>query len=865
MSDSNPPAYAEQQPIAPPIQSPSSATGRQNHERMVPASPRHVISEQTPRLSQQDYAEHRQRSTFESLPRPLRSSLQEGDATIELATLPSLTMSASMSAYRRSFLEDDDLPRYNPIPEYNLPFKLTADQSTTYTVVPSQGPAEFQGSLARRTDINAIQEDTTAIDVGSEQPQEPQPGEERVEYRSTPSSAAAVQSHRPRPRQYRQHQRRIQQQGAWTLEYWVDDTIEYLCYLMDPKLPAIDDDGRQQQPANASETDQQPMTALHDSYRRRSIIDPAIMDTNQTHEMGGMERVPTGHIRGNPPPLSRTRNAVPAYYTRRRTGPASNTGLTPSRTADATAGLPEPAASLPSPLSLSAAASTQPRSSAFILSSSTSPVNDTISGTASSFVLKATVPTEPVSQGASSQLQSSSQNFASSTPISSQTLPSVQHIRVNDGYPGEEADMHLAHAIHLQMTSSSPPNSTNAFNNALTSEFFKRPAFAFVSAEDPQTWIWWSTHHEANLQRCRQEGPHEEVLMWWRTRLDYNSKENRTKRRQEKRLRKRHQQATRAVAAAAISAESATTSGLASTEAAGTEENHPPPPHKQKTGRQRLRAQWRRFISLPFGMPDRQSMEITMRVRGLYYAWREEFSDSNTPLGVNIASSQPPSAAGNNLLSAPGGVDTEPRPIDPVALDPSGAPPVPEYESQSVRSRLFTLIRDDSLVNGQRVKGGPVAQIWIIEDQPDPLLTIPATATVTTMTVSPESASMPSYSGGDQTSASDPNPVLDDSPSLSHISIVSSSSSSLSSAGSAWSSSFPLSLRKRHAIVRIIHGLHSEVETFALSTGPRLPELFDLYSDQSLPGPSRNSFICSLVTFGVIFLSAFMGIAFARR
>lgn len=77
-------------------------------------------------------------------------------------------------------------------------------------------------------------------------------------------------------------------------------------------------------------------------------------------------------------------------------------------------------------------------------------------------------------------------------------------------------------------------------------------------------------------------------------------------------------------------------------------------------------------------------------------------------------------------------------------------------------------------------------------------------------------------------------------------------------------SSFPPSLLRRKCVIRVLRGLNPEVETFALSTGPRLPELFELYTDQSLPGPSRGTFICSIITFAVLFSAAFIGVAVSK-
>jgi hypothetical protein len=78
-------------------------------------------------------------------------------------------------------------------------------------------------------------------------------------------------------------------------------------------------------------------------------------------------------------------------------------------------------------------------------------------------------------------------------------------------------------------------------------------------------------------------------------------------------------------------------------------------------------------------------------------------------------------------------------------------------------------------------------------------------------------------------------------------------------------SSFPKGLRQRKCTIRVMNSLNQEASTFALSTGPRLPELFDLFTDQSVPGPSRGAFICSVITFALVFLVIFISLAFTHK
>ncbi|KAF9953963.1 hypothetical protein BGZ72_005001, partial [Mortierella alpina] len=827
----------------------------------------------------------------------------------------------SQSAYRRPFLEEDELPEYITLSDNGPPFKIPANRSTTYTVTPSQGPVEFQQHPHLSPSASVLQPVA-----------DPRPPRIR--------SQRPISSVHTTPGTMGQQEGSHRQFGAWTLEYWVDDTLTYLCYLMDPKLSATtalvprnlaDNIGSTQNrasslievaqpasqavqspPSDASGTvptpppqEQQQQQGHHQSQqssytnpnqprsshfeanpsdvdRADTIINSNAEQGDESSEQSGMERVPTGHIRGRPPPLNRSRNAATLTFmsveqaaddidtmmvgVRRNRGMGAVIIRVPN--ADPAGGS---STSEPTP---------EPAVTAQV---------DTVDSTAMPSESDETGPAD-VQPVENTGTMASPADERSSTERAFGALPPVHHVRINDGYPGEEADTMLAHAMDLQATEGDralPSVHSNAFNNALTSEFFKSPTFAFVSAEDPQTWIWWSSHHESNLQRCRQEGPHEEVMMWWRTRIDFSSKESRARRRREKL--KRMQQ------------------GINLDTQLG------------------LHARWQRFLSLQSSTPHQESMEITMRVRGLYYSWREETPEPGYVLQTAQVSQEQRSRGG--------------------AVHSPGEIPLSEFSPQtwvnSDKMRLFTLVRDDSLVMGQRVKGGPVAEIWIheggaVEAQDpirEPLATIPTYQSVVAPTVGYSSegpvagefgagVSTTGGGGGGGSGATEGNepasfirsgsssvisnngttantfmtdvsaftggpvrstiastfnhPAASDrpssAPSLAGRESVSSGSlrppasvEGTSSDDSRFTSSFPSKLRKRQCVIRVMQGLNPEVETFALSTGPRLPELFDLYTDQSLPGPSRKAFVCALTTFGILVVIAFTAIAFVSR
>ncbi|KAG0046792.1 hypothetical protein BGZ83_008053 [Gryganskiella cystojenkinii] len=1074
--------------------------------------------------------------------------------------------------FRRPFLEEDELPEYMSLPEFGLPFKIPAAQSITYTVIPSQGPEEFQQHQQQQQDDlpnsrgHSIEEGP--LDLAGVRQQGSPPQQQHLQSPPSivvPSSASSVHGEvrldidrliSPAPQHQQRRQRSQGSRGPWTLEYWVDDTIMHLLYLMDPKhsattslvprtiaqdrviaVPAAtatigpslgvlsymrNSEGipmgaqievqaipeppartststsgsrsrsqnrnstttpgtsilsglgsapqRQQSharrlssqsnalslsvpgpttPSPESPTQQQPRTSrqeYHDSGQAAMIvammsgIDPnqtsggrGENDSDNTEEVGeeSMERVPVGHIRGRPPPLSRRRVGVwptipqstleqlsaGRLFNRRGTGagPLANQIVASTPTGAATA---EPTATtIITEESLGVTSSVLEPTTAEPVNNSNDDTNVTTpehgQRTEEAIIEENTIindssttALEPPSAAQQPQLLSSPSLIPPPPGTMVRVLPSIQHIQINDGYAGEEEDTALAHALQATVSqggngggNNSTIHRNNAFNNALTSEFFKHPSFAFVSADDPQTWIWWSTHHETSLQRCRQEGPNEEIMMWWRTRLDYTSKENKEKRRLEKLRRKQ----------------------------LGLDKKK-----KEEDKNLSLVERWKRLLSLEASTPHRQSMEITMRVRGLYYAWREEEveNDHDQQPILSAGSRLPPSSSLSTppppppISPAPGSMHMDGMDFDedqgsqfgmtsirprststtPLPPPPSLTPPPPPLLPTTFKkssSRFFQLVRDDAQVMGQRVKGGTVAEVWITEESDEededigrighglhpssssqqhgyastptyqsvlensptsspapapyyPLVRSDRSSSVTSnngntfmtdvsaATGGPVRSSMMtgplirpsgrSYASSSRYPLSDldtPAPSFQDAMTTgtgggggaassgyygpggggghghghaqshrrqrSSVAFSSSRSSSIaptddghyshhhplhhhrhygqgrpgpqvsSTLGVEDVSSFPKSLRRRKCTIRVMTTLNEETSTFALSTGPRLIELFDLFTDQSVPGPSRGAFICSVVVFSVVFLIVFISLAFAHR
>ncbi|KAI9236180.1 MAG: hypothetical protein BYD32DRAFT_419427 [Podila humilis] len=996
----------------------------------------------------------------------------------------SVVISPSMSAPRRPFLEEDELPEYITLSENGPPFKIPASESITYTVTPSQGPEEFQQQFQDEIVIHqpASRRRTAGLD------------------RNTSLSFSGTYDHGRGASEPETtlHTRR----GAWTLEYWVNDTIMYLCYLMDPKhstttalvprrlvpdtlITSVTDETRRE--SNRQTTTNAPApapTPVLINNRESGDLFNAFMtpETNpedeteaSNEEQTTMERVPTGHLRGRPPPLTRPRIQQP--YHRFVSTELSRTVNARYRVggsrALATAVTARPRrvqtvenrdVSSSTPVSGSAVVPVEEEQNDPVATEENQEESDVVAEEPSGDApTETSVVVDPVE---TEQISEIDNPVDDASPIQPPQSPRQQHLPLPPIHPLPE-DQPTNDILPTQ------PEHT-LFNNALTAEFFKNPTYALVSAEDPQTWIWWSTHHEQNLQRSRQEGPNEEVLMWWRTRTDSNTKENKEKR---KRLKQWQQWQAREVALAQQqrremrrqarqgarlegggegsssrvrshrrSSQSQSQNGyqthstatqLSSSSSSTQRKSDKNKKSKNKKPRGTLSERFFALLESKFpSAPHNETMEITMRVRGLYYAWREDDCGALPPLSSATSTrygtqsdvhelrrhhrhrphhrhSRDNQYYQEDLQEDTGPSSTPPPPLTP--LSPSPIPPpqphprthtsssLPLLHHLKSRPRMFTLVRDDSLVMGQRVKGGPVAEIWIGDDSDPSMPLHEYFATTTTYAsmlseevapsslmhhgiegVMPSSASMstpgstttPYYAymsggggvtsdgassitsnngntfmtevsvatGGPMRSSTVASTFMAPVPSgrsfassmagRYNVSMGSPAPASMASLGSSDdeddeeedeededeggeegeediegypqyhgpgghneqhgsgsrgedrmrrrrragsfssstsslshvmpSSSFPPSLLRRKCVIRVLRGLSPEVETFALSTGPRLPELFELYTDQSLPGPSRGTFICSIITFAVLFSAAFIGVAVSK-
>ncbi|KAG0345579.1 hypothetical protein BG004_003534 [Podila humilis] len=803
---------------------------------------------------------------------------------------------ASVSAPRRPFLEEDELPEYITLSDNGPPFKIPASDSITYTVIPSQGPEEFR-QLPSQDDEIVIHQPTSRrrASTATGQARQADPATlNRASISMDPGESSSHQTSQGRDQEELGetilHTRR---QGAWTLEYWVNDTIMYLCYLMDPKhsdtttlIPQrlfsaiahqtsaesdqINVETREQQEPNDL-TASIPNSLSHNESRDTSVdtsgdmfntflgsrSEPSNIDghegnrvstTSETTLEHAMERVPTGHLRGRPPPLTRTR--AQQY---RPMSPSTDH----RRAIDALYGVGRGMSAL---ATIVARSSHQSLHFVDNVGDANAATNSSVPATASRPPTTVNSPVGEAAQVAPTAGQTGNlQSVQTETTIASaNTAPERQEAGETPAPTGEPLDERNtppaqivdSHGPHGHFTTLPLPpirpfpephqtpletrdsaDAANArevqehtqFNNALAADFFRNPTYALVSAEDPQTWIWWSTHHELNLQRCRQEGPNEEVMMWWRTRTDYNTKENKEKRRRLKQWQKwqarelviaqQNQREQRRLARQQLQQQrreifntsdaeghshlhrhrsrdqrqnqhqnqNGRSQTLHDTHHSPATERHPTSSWKKKDGKKKKKVEDKgtflerisRFIESRYpSTPHYENMEITMRVRGLYYSWREEDCGNMLPLNTDASASAghfPAESSHsrrhrnsydqyrqgathqiqrsehhyhqedlqeyhsfdgtNSHRSAPDQVSfsTVNSPSVPMSITPdetsprsTSVPPpgVPLLGQLRSRPRMFTLVRDESLVMGQRVKGGPVAEIWISEDDP---------------------------------------------------------------------------------------------------------------------------------------------------
>ncbi|KAF9434687.1 hypothetical protein BGZ76_007614 [Entomortierella beljakovae] len=567
---------------------------------------------------------------------------------------------------------NDELPIYIPIAESNIPFTLLQSQSTTYTVISSQGLSEFSspGQQSSLQEPQSLSNDT-----------EPTPC-------SNHSQQGCSQVNNQQPTY------------TWTLEYWANDAISYLCYLMDPKFPKVDNNVVMDIPVS------------HNQQLNHVRANDASEPPGSVVELQDIP--PFDHIRGRPPPLSRTRFPIP-----RQSGGVS--GFEHHGQSATTNQTIQRSLALNTTNTVPVSSGSQPVAISTLI---TQPQNQTLAEIAPSVTAQEEPSIIiPIPEETLSNITSTSQQ----RPFG--TLPSIQHVPINDGYLGEEADTILAHAMDIRGAQDTTVNAIydGTFNNALSPEFLKSPSFALVSAEDPQTWLWWSIHHATKLQECKQESPRDVVTMWWRTRVDFNTPEN-------KEWRKQLIYATK---------------------------------QKKKLAGEKIGLKQRLAILLGFEtlIPHSHYVEVSMRLQGKGYAWREE-------VGIREGASDFLSGSDDNLKSNP---------------------------------RVFTLSRDGATRSGQSQNIAIIAQVWIEgeSDSPSPS---------NTPTIQPDTH---------------------------------------------FSSSFPAGLRKRRCIIRIANGVDSHVETYALSTGPKLIEIFD--TEKALPGPSSASFQCILGIFSVVVMGIFIG------
>ncbi|KAF9971761.1 hypothetical protein BGZ73_005214 [Actinomortierella ambigua] len=472
-------------------------------------------------------------------------------------------------------------------------------------------------------------------------------------------------------------------------------------------------------------------------------------------------------------------------------------------------------------------------------------------------------------------------------------------------------------SVRSSFSSSSGITGSGHSNNGRVTIPANANLFALVSASDPQACLWRSTCFGESIERCFQMSTNEDVMMWWRERLDQTFEFGRKIGRrpgegEEEERRNNHQQSSSDLEAGqqqasgsnttimGTAAETATTQAasgrfarlrrLGDRMAAGTRpwmrwhqnrqtanaqnnEND----EEADAGMQRRRRKvpkkrpffdkrdwnqgiWKgvKIMLIKIGVseipaPHHETMELSMRVRGLYYCWREiththldsddeDEDDLRSRENVNdddvLSSLRLTQLSTNQYNNTNGGrANSETTAREP-SLTPrtsSQQPPTSRGEMSlraairsarnerrrrgkgKGRARMFVFDRDDTLVNGKRVHGMIVAEIWIGHDEPTP----EEAEEETRLEAHRRRMRRHHQHHSDQ-----------------------------------WANAIT------HGSGRHSTGLSSaDVESFILTTGPRLPELYEVFDHDSYhPRISR----CRVMLYSVVTIAVFAAVFFAR-
>ncbi|KAG0266430.1 hypothetical protein DFQ27_009732, partial [Actinomortierella ambigua] len=506
--------------------------------------------------------------------------------------------------------------------------------------------------------------------------------------------------------------------------------------------------------------------------------------------------------------------------------------------------------------------------------------------------------------------------------------------------------------------------------------------FTLVSASDPQSSLWRSTCYGENIERCLQMCTNEDVMMWWRERMDQTFEFGRSIERPAL------QQGTSAAAAAvagrrradeidleAGQQSSATTATTATTNATAvwrrlatrtralvsrgqarqtTTENDESAMGVDAHGRQRPGKKvkktrpffdkrdwdqgiWRgvKVMLIKIGVreipaPHNETMEMAMRLRGLYYCWREvththldsddeddgeegtaaldgendddvlnslrrsrprhrnrrqhSTNDDNpiTPPDTNTNTTNTTNTTTTSTTSPPPPLVTRPTSTSEVSVRAAIRSARNERRRRGKgkgRARMFVFDRDDALFNGKRIRGMIVAEIWIGHDEPSPEEAEEERRlegrhrrtrrshhsdqwanAITHNNNSSTNSNSGGGGGGGGSAGSQPTP-LTRSTTTSRSGEPTLPTTTTTTTGSGGEDAFPSTLRRRRCMLRLRQGLSADVESFILATGPRLPELYEVFDHDSYhPRISR----CRVMLYSIITISIFAAVFFAR-
>ncbi|KAG0243109.1 hypothetical protein BGW41_002971 [Actinomortierella wolfii] len=373
---------------------------------------------------------------------------------------------------------------------------------------------------------------------------------------------------------------------------------------------------------------------------------------------------------------------------------------------------------------------------------------------------------------------------------------------------------------------------TNTANttNTTTTTTHNTPTFALVSANDPVSCVWTSRVDEEQVERSVQNSIRDEVRPAWRVRGGGTG--------DEKIFHQGVVEGMQEELAACIACMPCFNSKRM--RSASLEEI------AAKNAARQLRL--------------REACEIMVRVRGQYFAWRDVTHEklghqqgsrgAGTRTGAGIQSGlssssslgSPPTYQPQTMTVM---VSTLPQQQSEVERAHTRPTPILQRHPPSrtpSNARMFALYRDDHFELNKKKKGFCVAEVWVVHEEGHEQVC---------GTIVNDAIGQTNEGAGTLATTAPSNPG-DGPQTLGERSLPPPPSNS-SEQRQAAGDTFPEALRRRKCMIRIKQGMHHDIETFILTTGPRLVDLFDK-QPRNNPVTTGHALL-----YAVLVLSVFIG------